>query len=140
MSAYGYTRQLAENIAQGIREGGVSDVRMFDLVTDDKQEAFQAIVQSDGFLLGSPTLIGDALPPVYEMLLGLNPVIHRGKVAGAFGSFAWSGEAVPNLMERLKSLRFKLPLPGLRVKLKPTEEDLANAREMGKEFAQALKK
>ena len=43
-------------------------------------------------------------------------------------------------MERLKSLRFKLPLPGLRVKLKPTEEDLANAREMGKEFAQALKK
>ena len=115
-------------------------MRMFDLVTDDKQEAFQAIVQSDGFLLGSPTLIGDALPPVYEMLLGLNPVIHRGKVAGAFGSFAWSGEAVPNLMERLKSLRFKLPLPGLRVKLKPTEEDLANAREMGKEFAQALKK
>lgn len=140
VSAYGYTRQLAENIAQGIREGGVSDVRMFDLVTDDRQEAFQAIVQSDGFLLGSPTLIGDALPPVYEMLLGLNPVIHRGKVAGAFGSFAWSGEAVPNLMERLKSLRFKLPLPGLRVKLKPTEEDLANAREMGKEFAQALKK
>ena len=63
-----------------------------------------AAAAADGLLLGSPTLIGDALPPVYEMLLGLNPVIHRGKFAGAFGSYAWSGEAAPNLLERMRAV------------------------------------
>ena len=100
--------------------------------------AAAAAAAADGLLLGSPTLIGDALPPVYEMLLGLNPVIHRGKFAGAFGSYAWSGEAAPNLLERMRALRFNLPLPALRVKLMPTEEDLENARTFGKEFAAAM--
>ena len=90
------------------------DVKMFDLVTDDVAEAKAAVADADGFLLGSPTLVGDALPPVYEMLVGLNPLIHKGKYAGAFGSYGWSGEAVPNLTARLQQLRFNLPLEGMR--------------------------
>lgn len=107
-------------------------------MTDDHAAAAAAIAASDGFLLGSPTLVGDALPPVYEMLLSLNPVIHRGKFAGAFGSYAWSGEAVHNLVERMRSLKLNIPVPGMRVKLKPTEEDLKNAVEFGSEFAAAV--
>ena len=82
------------------RQGAGSEgceVQLFDLVTDDKAAAAAAVEDADGFLLGSPTLVGDALPPIYEMLLGLNPIIHKGKFAGAFGSYGWSGEAVPNL-------------------------------------------
>ena len=138
VSAYGYTRELALSMEQGIRRAGIEDVRLFDLVTDDHAEAAAAIGASDGFLLGSPTLVGDALPPVYEMLLGLNPVIHRGKFAGAFGSYAWSGEAVHNLVERMRALKLNIPVPGMRVKLKPTEEDLKNAVEFGSEFAAAV--
>ena len=138
VSAYGYTGRLAQAIRQGLEQGGIQNVQTFDLVTDDKTQAAAAAAAADGLLLGSPTLIGDALPPVYEMLLGLNPVIHRGKFAGAFGSYAWSGEAAPNLLERMRALRFNLPLPALRVKLMPTEEDLENARTFGKEFAAAM--
>ena len=94
---------------------------------------------ADGFLLGSPTLVGDALPPVYEMLLGLNPIIHKGKFAGAFGSYGWSGEAVPNLVARMQQLKLSLPAEGLRVRFKPTEQDLTAAKEYGAAFARAVK-
>lgn len=137
VSAYGYTRSLAKAIAAGIEEAGVA-VRLFDLVTDDKEAAKAAVLDADGFLLGSPTLVGDALPPVYEMLLGLNPIIHKGKLAGAFGSYGWSGEAVPNLTARMQQLRLTMPLEGLRVRFKPTEGDLEKAKTYGRDFAKAL--
>ena len=138
VSAYGYTRMLAKAIAQGIGEEGC-EVQLFDLVYDDKACAAAAVEDADGFLLGSPTLVGDALPPVYEMLLGLNPIIHKGKFAGAFGSYGWSGEAVPNLTARMQQLKLSLPAEGLRVRFKPTSQDLEAAKEYGAAFAKAVK-
>lgn len=140
VSAYGYTKMLAERVAKGVEEGGVDKVYLYDLVYDNNEEAHEKILNSNGFLLGSPTIVGDALPPIYDMLKGLNPVIHRGKAAGAFGSYGWSGEAVGNLMGRIKQLRFKSPEQGgLKVKFKPNEQDLKDAFEYGKEFAKLIK-
>ncbi|MDL2219457.1 FprA family A-type flavoprotein [Ruminococcaceae bacterium OttesenSCG-928-O06] len=138
VSAYGYTKALAQSIVQGLRAGGVQ-VEVFDLVSDDMDAAKAALAAADGMLLGSPTLVGDALPPVYEVMIGLNPVIHRGKFAGAFGSFGWSGEAAHNLAARMNQLHMTLPLPEMRVRLKPTEEDLAAAVKFGQDFAAAVK-
>ena len=138
VSAYGYTRRLAEHIRDGLKEGGVR-VEMYDLVSDDTAAAKAAVAAADGFLLGSPTLVGDALPPVYEMFLGLNPIIHKGKPAGAFGSYGWSGEAVPNLTARMQQLRLSLPLEGMRVRFCPTQEDLAAAVQFGRDFAKAVR-
>lgn len=138
VSAYGYTAELAEKIAEGIKSQGINQVSLYDLVTDDNDKAAAEIAASDGFLLGSPTIVGDALPPVYKMFLSLNPVIHRGKFAGAFGSYAWSGEGVPNLIARMEQLKLKIAVPGLKVHLKPSEEDLSKAYETGVEFAKAV--
>lgn len=138
VSSYGYTAQLARAIEGGLREGGIRKVKLFDLVIDSMKEAQAALDQADGILLGSPTLVGDALPPVYEVMLNLNPVIHKGKFAGAFGSYGWSGEAVQNITTRLGQLRLNLPLPGVRVRLKPTQEDLDAAHKFGVDFAKAM--
>ena len=140
VSAYGYTKQLAETIAEGLADGGVQHIQMFDLVTDDNAAAKAALQSSDGFLLGSPTLVGDALPPIYEMLVGLNPIIHRGLPAAAFGSYGWSGEAVPNLTARMEALKLGQPLPGLKVRFKPSDAQLAEARQYGRDFAAAVLK
>lgn len=138
VSAYGYTASLASAIAEGLKQGGIKDIKMFDLVTDTMEAAKAAINDADAILFGSPTLVGDALPPIYEAMVGLNPVIHRGKFAGAFGSYGWSGEAVHNITTRLTDLRFKQPVEGMRVRLKPTDEDLEAARNFGLEFAKAM--
>ena len=108
------TAMLAAEIAAGVKEGGIGQVEMFDLVTSEMKAAQCAIEAADGILIGSPTLVGDALPPVYEAMLCLNPVMHRNKFAGAFGSYGWSGEAVHNIYFRLDQLHMNMPLPGLR--------------------------
>uniref|UniRef100_UPI00349EC644 flavodoxin domain-containing protein n=1 Tax=uncultured Ruthenibacterium sp. TaxID=1905347 RepID=UPI00349EC644 len=138
VSAYGYTKQLAESICEGLTQSGVS-VKCFDLVTDDNAQAKAAIADADGFLLGSPTLVGDALPPVYEMLVGLNPIIHKGKFAAAFGSYGWSGEAVPNLVARMQQLKLNMPLEGMKVRFKPTQTDLDAAKQYGLAFGNAVR-
>ncbi len=138
VSAYGYTASLAKSIERGLYSGGVKKVKLYDLVTDPMDKARADVEKADGILIGSPTLVGDALPPIYEVMLGLNPVIHRGKLAGAFGSYGWSGEAVHNITSRLEQLRMNIPLPGIRVRLKPTDEDLVDAFKYGEDFAREL--
>ncbi len=137
VSAYGYTAELAEKIAEGIRAAGPIETKLYDLVTADKNEVLTQIGWADGFLLGSPTILGQALEPVYELTLHLFGGVHGGKHAAAFGSYGWSGEAVPHLTERLKQLRMKVH-EGFRVKFKPSEADLAAAFEFGKNFGGSI--
>ena len=66
---------------------------------------------------------------------GLKP---KNKVAAAFGSYGWSGEAVKLLNAELESMNFELVDPGLRVQYVPDEEGIQAAHELGKKIAQAL--
>ena len=49
---------------------------------------------ADGILLGTPTIVGEALKPIWDLTLAMFPATHGGKYAGAFGSYGWSGEGV----------------------------------------------
>ena len=138
VSSYGYTEKMAEKIAEGIRAAGISEVECLDLEVIGQDAAKEKISQASGFLLGSPTMVGDALTPVWQVLTAINPIIHKGKFAGAFGSYAWGGEGVPNLIERMGQLNLKLPMEGLRIKLNPSEEQLRQAFAYGEGFANAL--
>ena len=66
-----------------------------------------------------------------------SPITHAGKVAAAFGAYGWSGEAVPSIEARFNSLRMKV-IPGLRVRLKPNNNDLDKAFQLGMDFAKAI--
>ncbi len=138
VSAYGYTASLAEALAKGLREGGV-DVTLYDMVEEkDADKVIEEITAADGLLVGSPTIVGEALPPVANLLNGLHAALEKGKPAMAFGSFGWSGEAVPALTAKLTALKYNVQ-EGLRVKFKPSEADLAAAEECGKNFAELVK-
>lgn len=130
VSAYGYTEELAAKIAEGIRQAGDIEVTLYDLVTADPAEVNAALAAADGILLGSPTILGAALKPIWDLTTGMYPPIHGGKLASAFGSYGWSGEAVPHLVERLKQIRLKV-VDGFRVRFKPSERELEEAVEFG---------
>lgn len=137
-SAYGYTKRMAEAIAQAIKDAGDIHLDMYDIVTADKTEIIEKINAAQGVLLGSATLVGDALPPITAILAEMNPIIHKGMLAGAFGSYGWSGEAVANLEQRMNQLKLKLPVPGLKVQFNPSQEELDQCTAYGKAFAEAL--
>ncbi len=135
-SAYGNTRRMAEAIAEGASK--YAQVSIFDAGTADPAEVRNAIEASKGIIVGSCTINGDALEPIWN-LLGLFALVNRkGKVGASFGSFGWSGEAVGMIEERMRSLRLKVVESGLKFCFVPTEDDVAKCREFGAEFAQGL--
>ncbi len=133
VSAYGYTKSLAENIAEGVRGSGDIDVRLYDMTEADAAKVNEELLFADGILLGTPTIVGEALKPIWDLTLGMFPATHGGKYAGAFGSYGWSGEGVPNITQRLRQLKMKVS-DGFRVRFKPSEADLVSAYEYGYQF------
>ena len=137
VSAYGYTAQLAARIAQGITDVTGIDVRAYDMTQSDPAVVMADIGSADGILFGSPTIVGEALKPIWELVTSMFAPVHKGKLAAAFGSYGWSGEAVPNLTERLKQLRLRV-LDGFKVRFKPSENDLVDAYDFGYNFGCVL--
>lgn len=137
VSAYGYTKKLALTIAEGLSLAGV-EARLYDAETEDKAAIAEDIAEADGLLLGSPTILGDALEPIWELTAQLHWPMVKGKPAAAFGSYGWSGEAVSNLTVRLTQLKFNVQ-EGLRVRFSPSEQELASALEFGRAFGERLK-
>lgn len=133
VSAYGYTAQIAEEIARGIRESGNIDVHLHDCVTSDQAEVLADIGFADGILFGTPTIVGEALKPIWDLTTSMFACTHGGKLASAFGSYGWSGEGVNHIVERLKQLRMKV-VDGLRIKFKPGKNDLIEAYDYGYDF------
>jgi NADH oxidase (H2O-forming) len=138
VSAYGMTGRLAEAIAEGARQAGAAST-LFDLVGTDIPEIVSWIEAADAVAVGSCTLNGDAVKPAWDLLSSLDTIRVKGKWAAVFGSYGWSGEAVPMLEERLKGLKFHLVQPGLRVKFAPTVEDVEAARALGRTLAEKIR-
>lgn len=137
VTAYGYTKMIADAVIEGLGMIGDFNIKVFNLAEDSLDEVLAEIETADGLLVGSPTLVGDTLPPVWDLLTHLSPITHAHLVAAAFGAYGWSGEAVPNIEARLRSLRMEV-LPGLRINFKPSERGLEDAFKLGMDFGKAI--
>jgi flavorubredoxin len=133
VSAYGYTKMLADAIIEGITESGV-DAKLYNLENSDYGAVLSEIEKADGFLLGSPTLLGDAVAPVYILMTSMYKAVYKGKLASAFGSYGWSGEAVNNIIERQKQIKLNT-VEGFKVRFMPNSDELNAARDFGRVFA-----
>ncbi len=139
-TAYGNTARIADAIRQGILESRPdADVASYDIIEHDMDALSKLLNRSDAFALGSPTLNGDAVPPAWALLSHVDAINNRKKPVLVFGSYGWSGEAVPNLSARLSGLKMSLFGEGFKVCFIPSEEDLQKARELGKAFGETLK-
>lgn len=141
VAAYGYTEQLAEKICEGVESSGDFLIKKYNLNISNynslKNEILNEIYDCDGILFGTSTINGDALPPIWDLAVSLNPIVHGGKTASAFGSYGWSGEGVPNIIARLDQLRMKVA-DGYTIKFKPSISELDGAFEFGKNFAKYI--
>ncbi len=136
-SAYGNTARMAQEIARGVEEEEV-EVALLNLEEVVPAEVLEEIEEADALIVGSPTFVGDAIKPIWDLLSSLTTIKVKGKVGAAFGSYGWSGEAVGLIEERLRNLRFKVPEPGVRTILVPTAEDLESCRQLGRRIARNL--
>lgn len=138
-SAYGNTATIAAAIAQGLIRAGIT-VESINCELVDSDEIARAVKACDGFIIGSPTL-GGHLPVQIQTALGVVlSTASKTKLAGAFGSFGWSGEAVDLIEAKLRDANYRLGFEPIRVRFSPTDETLQTCEAAGTEFAQLLKK
>ncbi|TAL51530.1 MAG: FprA family A-type flavoprotein [Methylovulum sp.] len=138
ISSYGNTRRMAEAIYEGAMTVEHVRVSLYDLEGSEITPFVDLIEGADGIVFGTPTINGDAVKPVWDLLSSLAVINLKSKLGGVFGSYGWTGEAVKMVEDRLRGLKLRVPIPGLRVKLIPTEEEIQCCHEFGLELAQEL--
>ncbi len=139
VSAYGYTRQMAEKIIEGIKSAGDFEVECMDIEFALTGDLEAAITRSDALIVGSPTINQNTLLPVYKLFAAINPLRDRGKPAAAFGSYGWSGEATDLIEANLSGLKLKVVQKPYKGKFRPGEEKGQQLIEFGKTFAEQMK-
>lgn len=137
ITAYGNTGKMANYLADKIKEKGIK-AEAHEITKMDMSEAVDKISKATGILVGSPTINQDAVKPAWDLLSLVCPIINRGKIASAFGSYGWSGEGVPMMMDRLKALKFKTTDGGLRFKFVPGDKDYKEADEFVDKYVSLL--
>ncbi len=138
VSAYGATAQMAYAVYAGAAENAGVRVSLFDLQVGEVTPFVDLIEEADGLAFGTPTINGDAVKTVWDLLAGLVDIDTKGKLGAAFGSYGWTGEAVAMVEARMQGLKMRVPEKGLKIKLHPTEEELECCRDFGRRLAAQL--
>lgn len=138
VSAYGFTKRMAESIAEGIRSVCDHQVELLDIEHILPGDLEEKITRSNAILIGSPTINQNTLLPVYKMFALINPIRDKGKPAAAFGSYGWSGEAVKVIESHLSLLKLNVVQEGLSSKFYPNDVKLTETIDFGKAFAKHL--
>lgn len=139
ISAYGYTREMALNIADGIRQACQAEIDIVDLEKVRMEDLEEKIVRSRAIIIGSPTINQNTLLPVFSLLSLINPIRDKGKIGASFGSFGWSGEAVKIIDSNLKSLKLEVPFEGLIEKFYPHNQKALQLIEFGRNLGALIK-
>lgn len=138
VSAYQKTGEIARSIAKGIRKAGNIEVEIMDIEVSPIGELDAQMANSTGVIVGCPTINQNILLPVYKLFAVISPIRDKGKLAGGFGSYGWSGEGRMHIQSNLSNLKLKYFGEGLFVKFSPTQAELKQAEEYGMAFGKEL--
>lgn len=138
VSAYGYTEEMANQVASVLAETGNITVDLLDIEHILLGDLEEHVTKADGILIGSPTINQNTLLPVYKLFSVINPIRDKGKAAAAFGSFGWSGEAVKLIESHLKNLKLNVVSEGLTARFFPNSEERDRLEQMAREFGQVI--
>jgi NADH oxidase (H2O-forming) len=139
VSAYGYTKEAADLIAAGVREIDGISVEIADIETIQPEVLSSMLAGANAFIVGSPTINQNTLLPVYTLFALINPLRDRGKMAGAFGSYGWSGEGPKIILENLRLLKLNVVEELASFKFSPANGKSASLIEYGRKFGTKFK-
>ena len=138
VTAYDKTGKVAEKIAEGIKNTADVDVEICNIELMPLGDIDARIGKSSAYVIGSPTINQNTLLPIYKMFALLNPIRDRNKLAAAFGSYGWSGEATSIIEANLKSLKLNVFEESFSFKFTPHNIVLKQAFEFGERFGKKL--
>ena len=131
------TQKMAEAIAASLAEEGV-DVRPMHLRAHHRSDIMTDVLDAGAVIIGSPTLNNGVFPTVLDFLGYMKGLRPKNKIAAAFGSYGWGGEALKLINKELEEMKFQIIDPGLNIQYVPDTQDIEACRQLGKKIARAL--
>jgi flavorubredoxin len=138
VTSYKNTKDIAHAIYDGIETDESLIANIYDLTALDEQNMITILEESTGIVIGAPTINADVPKPIWDLLSCMMLIEKKGKFGGCFGSYGWSGEAIDMMQNRLKSLKFRVPLEPMKIKLIPTKAELFDSYNFGVEFGEIV--
>jgi len=132
------TELMAKAVADGVQDEGVC-VKLMNLANTHRSDVVTELLDAKALLVGSSTLNNGMLPRMADFLTYIRGLKPTGKLAAAFGSYGWSGEAVKHMTEFLNEMKLEIVDDGLRHNYVPDHQALHQCRELGLKVGQAVK-
>jgi flavorubredoxin len=137
-SMWGSTTTMARVMAEGITSQSV-DVKFFKLRESDVTEIVTEILDAKAVIVGSPTLNNSMFPSVSAFLTYICGLKPKGKLWAFFGSYGWGKGGVKQMMETVQKANFEVYERAIEVQFVPTEKELEECFNFGKDLAQKAK-
>lgn len=134
LSTSGNTKAMADAIVEGAKSRNVDAKSM-----NFHEAKIEELRSADAIALGSSTFYYKMLPPMEKFIESLSKANVKAKIAAAFGSYGWSGEAPVMIAEQMRKIGMNVIDPVLRIQYAPTEKDLEECKRLGKDLANKVK-
>jgi flavorubredoxin len=131
------TETMAETIVASLAEEGVK-ARPMHLRACHRSDIITEVVDAGAIVIGSPTINNGLFPTVSDFLTYMKGLKPKNKVAAAFGSYGWSGEAVKLINREFEEMQFDVIDPGVKINYVPDTQGIEACYELGKKIAKAL--
>jgi flavorubredoxin len=131
------TEIMAEAIVAALGEEGV-DAKPMHLRNCHRSDIITEVLDAGAVIVGSPTINNGLFPTVSDFLTYMKGLKPKNKVAAAFGSYGWSGEAVKHINHEFEEMKFEVIDPGIRIQYVPDDKGLDACHNLGEKIARAL--
>jgi flavorubredoxin len=131
------TEAMAEAIVYSLGQAGV-DAKPLHLRKWHRSDIITEVLDAGAIIIGSPTLNNGLFPTVSDLLTYMKGLKPKNKIAAAFGSYGWSGEAVKLINKELEDMKFEVIDPGLRLQYIPDEKGLMACHDLAGKIAERL--
>jgi flavorubredoxin len=118
---------------------GAQSLELDTQVIDAFDANAEELMAADAIGFGVPTFNYHPAKPIMRLLDELSKKDVKGKIAVVFGSYGWSGQGAPAVAEKLRKIGFRVLDPVIRVKYKPSENEIDGCKLLGKDVAMHVK-
>lgn len=137
-SMWDSTTKMARSITSGIESEDVA-VRLMNTRKWHRSDIMTEIIDAGAIVVGSPTLNNGIFPVIADVMTYIKGLKPQNKIAAAFGSYGWSGEAVKILNQYFSEMELNIIDDGIKVQYVPDETDLNKCFDLGVKIAKTLK-
>ncbi len=137
-SMYGNTQNLAEAVAEGLAEGGIRNIKIYNAAKAELSQLLAESFRNRGLVVAAPTYSEKVFPPVQSYLTAIETRGLKNRVTAALGSFTWVAKAGPAIQSQLEGMGLAPIAPAVLMKQGLSEEVREQARNLGLTLAHNL--